>query len=93
MSTKHIDSFGINSTKCRGVYLDIQMISNKKEFKLQCCRSRRVLQLWYEVYLHRTSYEKIMKFFIQHITTGSSYELAVMTHYYCRFLAKPPAVI
>jgi type IV secretory pathway VirB6-like protein len=30
MTVEHMDSFGINSTKSCGVYLDIQMILNQK---------------------------------------------------------------
>ena len=71
-----------------------------KKFELQSCRSRRVLQLWCKTRLRRTSYEKAMKFFVQHITTGSSHEPTdsinvyfsqkptVVTQYHCRFLAK-----
>jgi hypothetical protein len=41
-----------------------------KKFEVQSCRYHRVLQLWYKARLHWTSYDKAMKFFMQHITAG-----------------------
>ena len=49
-----------------------------KKFELQSCRSRRVLQIWYKIYLHRTSFERRMKIFLQSIIAGSCLEPAVI---------------
>jgi hypothetical protein len=54
--------------------------SQIKKFVLQSYKSRGVLQLWYKVRLHRTSYEKVIKFSMQSIIAGSNHKLAMMTH-------------
>jgi hypothetical protein len=69
-----MDSFGVNSLKSCDTYLDIQTISVKTFY-----RYRKVLQLWYKVRLHRTSYENVIKFFVQPVATGSSQKPVVVT--------------
>jgi hypothetical protein len=64
-----MNSFGINSVKSYDGYFGIKTIL--KKFKLQSYKSHRVLQLWYKVRFHQTSYEKVMKFFVQSITAGA----------------------
>jgi hypothetical protein len=95
-----MNSFGINSVKSYDGYFGIKTIL--KKFELQSYKSRRVLQLWYTVRFHRTSYEKVMKFFVQSITArafsrtdrdiitvgSSKKKLATMTQYHCRFKPK-----
>ena len=49
-----------------------------KHYELWSCRSHRVLQIWYKIYLHRTSFERRMKIFLQSIIAGSCPEPAVI---------------
>jgi hypothetical protein len=57
-----MDSFGINSTKSCGVYLDIQW-SQIKKFELRSFRSRRVLQFDIKFVLIEHLMRKLWKFF------------------------------
>jgi hypothetical protein len=63
-----MNSFSINSVKSCDGYLAWKRSKKVWTTKLY----------WYKVHLHRTSYEKIMKFFMQSFTAGSLYEPVVI---------------